>query len=154
MDLRKFFKEAEKKEWVKNPREWLIPLLQKVQEEVGFVSNEAINSISKLLKVTQNEVYGVVTFYAQFRFTPRGKHNVKVCLGTACHVRGGENIMDTIKRELGVEVGEVTADRKFDLERVACVGCCALAPVVVVDNKDVHAKIVTTKVKDILKKYE
>jgi NADH-quinone oxidoreductase subunit E len=136
------------------PREALIPLLQKVQGSLGFFDKDTITAISKALKLTENEVYGVATFYAQFRFTPRGKHNIKVCLGTACHVRGGEIIMDAVKRELGVEVGGVTSDRKFDLERVACIGCCALAPVVVVDDKDVHAKMIPSKVRDILKRYE
>jgi NADH-quinone oxidoreductase subunit E len=135
-------------------RERLIPLLQDEQENRGFISPEGVRSIAASLGATESEVYGVATFFAQFRFTPRGKHNIKVCLGTACHVKGGENIMEAVCRQLGVKIGSVTADGRFDVERVACVGCCAIAPVIVVDNKDVHAKLTPVGVRDVLNKYE
>ncbi len=131
----------------------LVPLLQAIQRNVGYISEEAVASIALAMGISESVVFGVASFYAQFRFTEPGRHKVKVCLGTACHVRGGENILSTLERELAIRVGKVTADKKFELERVACVGCCALAPVVVVDN-DVHGKLMTAKVRDILKCYE
>ena len=113
----------------------LIPVLQRVQEADGYLSADAIRRVSRWLKVSENEVYGVSTFYAQFRFSPPGKHHIKVCLGTACHVRGGEQMLDVLGRRLGIGPGETTDDREYDVERVACLGCCALAPVVTVDDK-------------------
>jgi len=131
----------------------MIPILQKVQEKEGFLSEDAINEIANFLKVSANEVYGVATFYAQFRFSHPGDHTVKVCLGTACHVRGAGQVLETVERELHCKQGEVTTDHKFGLERVACFGCCALAPVMVVDKK-VYSKMSTTKVKDVLAEYK
>jgi NADH-quinone oxidoreductase subunit E len=131
----------------------LIPILQKVQEKFGYLPKEAIPEIAKSCVMSESEVFGVASFYAQFYFTPRGKHTVKVCLGTACHVRGGERILDEIKRELDVESGGTTKDGKFSLERVACFGSCALAPVLVVD-KDVYGRMTVSKGKDVLTKYE
>lgn len=133
-------------------REALIPILQKAQGRFGYLSEAAISDIAKLLRISENEVFGVASFYAQFRFTRPGKHTVKVCLGTACHVRGGENILESVERDLGVSSGEVTPDYQFGLERVACFGSCALAPVMVVDN-DVYGRMTVTKAKDILGKY-
>jgi NADH-quinone oxidoreductase subunit E len=108
--------------------------------------------ISHLLDVSPSEVFGVATFYAQFRFTPPGEHTVKVCLGTACHVRGGEEILDNVSREVGVKSGETSKDGKFSLERVACFGSCALAPVMVVD-KDVYGRLTIQKAKEIIGQY-
>ena len=118
----------------------LIPLLQKAQEEEGFLSPEAIRRISRALKVSENEIYGVATFYTQFRFKPPGKYNLKVCLGTACHVGGGQNFMEVMETDKHIGHGETTPDGTFSLERVACLGCCALAPVVVV-NDEVHGRM-------------
>ena len=118
----------------------VIPLLQKAQAELGFISPEAVRAISRALKVSENEIYGVATFYTQFRFKPPGKHNIKVCLGTACHVGGGQNFMEVMKTDKNLGHGEITPDGKFSLERVACLGCCALAPVVVV-NEEVHGRM-------------
>lgn len=134
-------------------KEALIFILQKVQAQVGYISEEAISQIAKRLKLSESEVFGVATFYAQFRFTPPGKHNIKVCLGTACHVRGGERILEAVERELGIKPGETTPDLKFNLERVACFGCCALAPVVVVDDK-VHSKMTPNTVRKLLRRYQ
>ena len=118
----------------------VIPLLQKAQAELGFISPEAVRAISRALKVSENEIYGVATFYTQFRFKPPGKHNIKVCLGTACHVGGGQNFMEVMKTDKNLSHGDITPDGKFSLERVACLGCCALAPVVVV-NEEVHGRM-------------
>ncbi len=118
----------------------IIPLLQKAQEEQGFIAPDAVRAISRAIKVSENEIYGVATFYTQFRFKPPGKHNIKVCLGTACHVGGGQNFMEVMKTDKNLEHGEITPDGKFSLERVACLGCCALAPVVVV-NGEVHGRM-------------
>ena len=104
------------------------------------------------MRTSESVIYGVATFYAQFRFTRPGEHQCKVCMGTACHVRGGELIMDTVQRELGVESWGTTSDYKFSLERVACFGCCALSPVVVVDNT-VHSRMTPSKVKQLLDSY-
>lgn len=130
----------------------LIPLLQKAQETVGYLSKEAISEIAKFSRMSQSEVFGVASFYAQFRFTRHGQHSLKVCLGTACHVRGGRRILERVEKETGVECGGTTEDYKFSLERVACFGSCALAPVMVVD-KDVYGRMTTAKVKDVLSRY-
>jgi len=130
-----------------------IPVLQKVQEKLGYLSEEAISEIANFLGLSENEIYGVASFYAQFRFERQGEHVVKVCQGTACYVRGGRRILDTVKHELGIQPGETTEDYKFSLERVACFGACALAPVTVIDNT-VHAKMTTTEVKQLLAQYQ
>ncbi|MFH0982530.1 MAG: NADH-quinone oxidoreductase subunit NuoE [Planctomycetota bacterium] len=113
----------------------LIPVLQKVQQTEGYLSGDAVRRVSRWLKVSESVVFGVATFYAQFRFTAPGRHHIKACLGTACHVQGGEQMLDVLQRRLGVKPGETTADGEYDLERVACLGCCALAPVVMIDAK-------------------
>ena len=130
----------------------LIPVLQKVQEQLGYLSEEAIAEIAKVTGISASEIFGVASFYAQFYFTPRGNHTVKVCMGTACHVRGGESILEEVKRKLNVEAGETTADCNFSLERVACFGCCALAPVMTVD-KTVYPEMTRTKVTEILHRF-
>ena len=129
----------------------LIPVLQKIQEKFGYLPEEAISEIAKFSRMSESEVFGVASFYAQFYFTRRGQHTVKVCLGTACHVRGGERILDEVKKELGVEPGDTTEDYKFSLERVACFGCCALAPVMTVD-KTVHTKMTRSKAVETLQR--
>lgn len=136
----------------KGERGALIPALQAVQEKLGYISEDAVLLISRLLDLSPSEVFGVATFYAQFRFTPPGEHTVKVCLGTACHVRGGEEILDNVSREVGVKSGETSKDGRFSLERVACFGSCALAPVMVVD-KDVYGRLTIQKAKEIIGQY-
>lgn len=131
----------------------LIPVLQKVQEAEGYLSAESITEISHFLDVSENDVYSVASFYAQFRFTRPGDHIIKVCLGTACHVRGGERILDNVERELDIQPGQTTSDYKFGLERVACFGCCALAPVMVVDQ-NVYSRVTPAKTKKILELYK
>jgi len=129
--------------------EILIPLLQKIQETLGFLAREAMEKVAVHLGIPESEVYGVATFYNQFRFNPPGKHPVKVCVGTACHVKGASVILESWERRLNIKVGQTTPDREFSLERVACVGCCALAPVAMVGEK-VHGHMAPTKVDGLL----
>ena len=127
----------------------LIPILQQVQNSLGYLPREALVEIAAFLGATEVAVFGVASFYNQFRLTRPGKHPIKVCTGTACHMRGGNLILDGWERELGVAVGAVTPDGEFSLERVACVGCCALAPVTVVDDI-VHGNVSPTRIKGLL----
>jgi NADH-quinone oxidoreductase subunit E len=131
----------------------LIPILQMVQETVAYLPAQAIKIVSDHLGIFESEVYGVATFYNQFRFHPPGKHPIKVCLGTACHVRGGDIILENFERKLGIHAGETTADREFSVEKVACVGCCALAPVAIIDE-DVHGHMAPSKVEGLLMRIE
>jgi NADH-quinone oxidoreductase subunit E len=134
-------------------RENLIPILQKVQAELGYLPREVMMEIGEFLGIPEMDVYGVVTFYNQFRLNPPGKHSVRVCLGTACHMKGGYIALDAWKRRLGIEAGETTPDREFDLDTVACVGCCTMAPVSVIDDKP-EAKVESTRVDGILLAFE
>lgn len=131
----------------------LIPLLQAVQGRYGYVSEEAIRQMSRLLKVSENQIYGVASFYSQFRFSEPGRHAVKVCLGTACHVRGGQILCQALERELAVAPGQTTNDKRYGLDRVACLGCCALAPVVAVDA-DIYSRMTVIRLKKVLDAYE
>ena len=127
----------------------LIPILQMIQERHHYVAPEALGIVAKHLEIPTCEVYGVATFYNQFRFNPPGKHPIKVCLGTACHVRGGEIILENFERKLEIHEGETTPDREFSIERVACVGCCALAPVAVI-GETVHGQMAPSKVEGLI----
>lgn len=131
----------------------LIPTLQMVQEELSYLPPEAIKIVADHLKIPKSEIYGVATFYNQFRFQPPGKYPVKVCLGTACHVRAGDIILENFERKLGICDGETSDDREFSLERVACVGCCALAPVAVI-GETVHGHMAPSKVEGLLLRIE
>ena len=128
----------------------LIPILQEVQEELGYLPEEAMLEIAKTTGLPESQVYGVATFYAQFYFSRRGKNQTKVCSGTACHVKGAARVLDTFERELGISCGTTSEDYEHTLETVACVGSCALAPVVVI-NDDVHGQVTTGSVGKILK---
>jgi len=130
----------------------LIPLLQKVQAEDGYLSREGLLRIHEETGVPLSQIYGVATFYAQFRFTPVGKHTVKVCHGTACHVNGAEDISQAIREEIGAGHGETTADGLFSVEKVACLGCCSLAPCIMVDETT-HGKLTPTLVRKVLRGY-
>jgi NADH:ubiquinone oxidoreductase subunit E len=130
----------------------LIPVLQDIQENFGYLSEEVVGELERLTGISANEIYGVATFYTQFRFSPPGQHTIQSCQGTACHVRGGRQILAELEQRLGVTAGRTTADGKFDLERVACIGCCALAPVVAVDGK-VHAQMTVKKIPSVLSQY-
>ena len=133
-------------------KESLIPVLQKVQEELGYLPEEAVSEIASFLGLSRSRIYGVASFYAQFRFERQGKHTVRVCQGTACHVRGGRRILEAVMQQIGIQPGETTEDYQFSLERVACFGSCALAPVMVVD-KTVCARMTTPKVRETLAGY-
>lgn len=130
----------------------LIPVLQEAQDIYGFLPEHCIKTIATALKIPPAKVFGVATFYAQFHLKPRGKHIVRVCLGTACHVRGGSKILEAIENNLGIKNGETTPDLHFTLESVACLGACGLAPVIMVDN-DAHGRLTPDKVANILNNY-
>ena len=119
---------------------------------MGYLPEDAVSEIASFLRVSESEVYGVASFYAQFRFQRPGEHTIKVCEGTACHVGGSARIMDEVERELCVQPGGTTENYKFSLERVACVGCCALAPVIVIDDT-VYGKMTAAKAKKTLTEY-
>ena len=131
----------------------LIPILQMIQEQHSYLAPEAIKMVAEHLDLAAGEVYGVATFYNQFRFHPPGKHQIEVCLGTACHVRGGDIILENFERKLGISYGETTEDQEFSIERVACVGCCALAPVTILD-KTVQGNMAPSKVEGLLLGFE
>jgi NADH-quinone oxidoreductase subunit E len=133
----------------KKDRRYLISLLQEAQQNFGYISNEAMLAIAGFLEIPGSTVYGIATFYNQFRFTPLGKYPVKVCMGTACHLAGGRLVLEAMARELDTEVGGITPDHEFSLDRVACVGCCALAPVVVIGDS-VYPRMTPPKVEEIL----
>ncbi|MEE9400611.1 MAG: NADH-quinone oxidoreductase subunit NuoE [Dehalococcoidia bacterium] len=134
-------------------RENLVPILQQVQAQLGYIPLEAMVEVAEFLKIPEMDVYSVVTFYNQFRLNPPGKHSVRVCLGTACHMKGGYIVLDAWKRRLGIDQGETTPDHEFDLDTVACVGCCTMAPVTVVDN-EAEGKTSPTRVDGILLSYQ
>ena len=130
----------------------LIPALQKVQEKDGFISRERMLEIHQQSGVPLAQIYGVATFYAQFRFHPVGKNIVRVCHGTACHVSGAKGITESLEDELGIVNGETTKDRLFTLETVSCLGCCSLAPVIMINN-DTYGNLLPKDIKKIVKGY-
>jgi len=132
-------------------RDELIPLLQEVQEQFRYLPPEAMQRIARFLRMPESTVFGVASFYAQFRFTPIGKNQVMVCRGTACHVRGAPQILEEVKRQLGIEEGETTPNLEYSLETVACIGCCALAPCFRINGK-VEAKATPKRVKEVFAK--
>jgi NADH-quinone oxidoreductase subunit E len=130
----------------------LIPLLQRVQEKFGYIPEEAIKQMSRFLRISENQIFGVASFYSQFRFVEPGKCTIRVCMGTACHVRGSQNILDEFRRWLHIEPGETTDDKLFTLETVNCLGACALGPIVVFDA-DYHGQMRIKKVEELIQKY-
>ncbi len=126
----------------------LIPILQDIQSEYGYLPEDTILEISKFMKIPESEIYGVATFYSQFRFTPIGKKHIMVCKGTACHVQGAPQIIEGIERHLDIKEGEVTLDLEYSLESVGCLGCCALAPCAMV-NDEVESKISLKNIKKL-----
>lgn len=130
----------------------LIAILQETQDVYGYLPKSVMKEISKLTDVPLTRIFGVVTFYSQFTLTPRGKHAIKICNGTACHVRGVDEVKEKVKEHLNVSEGETTADFKFTLETVACIGTCFLAPVMMVDDR-YFGKLTTESVTDIVKEY-
>ena len=136
----------------KKEKKKLIRLLQEVQTRLGYLPKKAMQEIASFLEVPEVEVWGVATFYNQFRFVPLGKHHTMVCMGTACHLAGGKLILEALERELEIKVGETAEDGNFSLERVACIGCCMLAPVTVIGNK-IYSKMTPFRVEEALIPY-
>lgn len=135
---------------ISDTRGMLIPILQETQRIYGYVPEEAAALIAERLGIYPSHVFGVLTFYAQFHLTPRGKHTIRVCAGTACHVRGGDRVIDRLEKVLGVGHGQTTPDFAFSFEKVACLGACGLAPVVMVDD-DAHGSVDPAKAEKIVR---
>ena len=131
----------------------LIAILQQVQKAEGYITSEAVTSISSHLSVSRSQIFGVASFYSQFKFNPPGRNSIRICLGTACHVQGGDFLLNALRSEIGISPNETTPDGRFDLERVACLGCCALAPVVMI-NDDIFSNMSVVKLQEILNRYE
>jgi len=130
----------------------LIPLLQSAQDHFGYIPRRAIKYISEVTRIPESTIYGVITFYSQFRLQPMGKHVVRVCDGTACHVSGAKMLIDIVQDELGIEVGDTTEDGLFTLFTVACLGCCSLAPVMML-NDETHGRLTAAAVRKLLRAY-
>ncbi|HPJ96968.1 MAG TPA: NADH-quinone oxidoreductase subunit NuoE [Syntrophales bacterium] len=131
----------------------LITVLQQVQAHKGYLEKEALERVARSMGVPTARIYGVVTFYAQFRLTPVGKHLIRVCHGTACHVQNADGLTEAVEGELGIKTGETTPDMLFTVESVACLGCCSLAPVIMVGEK-VYGKLSTDKVRKVTREYK
>ena len=127
----------------------LIPILQRVQGTYGYLPEAEMSEVARITKLPESRVYGVATFYAQFRLTPMGRNRVMVCRGTACHVRGAQQVLSELSRQLGIAEGETTSDQEYTLETVACVGCCALAPCVTINNQ-VHGRLTLKTVSKLM----
>lgn len=133
-------------------QENLIPILQDVQEVTGFLSQESVMEVSRYLNLPSSRIYGVATFYNQFRFSPLGKYHIQVCRGTACHVLGSATVLEEIEKAAGIKAGQTSRDGLFSIEVVACIGACGLAPVISV-NGNFHAKVTAASVREILDNY-
>ena len=133
--------------------EELISLLQSFQGKYGYISEENVSQIARFLKVSEGHIYGVASFYSQFYFKKPGDNTIRVCQGTACHVQGGEQLSQEIQKTLGIAPGETTPDRRFDLHEVACLGCCALAAVVEINDK-IYGKMTPDKLRAVLKDHD
>ncbi len=134
-------------------KEMLIPVMQKVQEHFGYLPRPAMEHVARRMRIPLSRLYGVTTFYAQFKMKPRGRYIIRVCKGTACHISGSPKIAERIEEILGIPGGETTDDLKFTLEEVACIGACALAPVIMI-NDNPHGRLTPDKMKEILDSYE
>jgi NADH-quinone oxidoreductase E subunit len=134
-------------------RDKLIPILQEVQEELGFLSKEAVVQVGEFLNLPVSKIYGVATFYNQFRFKPLGKYHIQICRGTACHVKGSESIVTALENILEVPTGETSKDGLFSSEVVACIGACGLAPIIAVNN-EFHAYVDSSSIKKIIRTYK
>ncbi len=130
----------------------LIPLLQSAQDSYGYIPEKVIHYISELVNIPAAEIYGVITFYAQFRLKPLGKNLIRICEGTACHVNGARTVLSVLQDELGISTGETTDNGIFSLESVACLGCCSLAPVMMINN-ETHGNLTSEKIRKILGDY-
>jgi NADH-quinone oxidoreductase subunit E len=130
----------------------LVDILQDIQAETGYLPKEMLEETSRGLNVPQSRVYSVATFYRAFSLTPRGRHVINVCMGTACHVRGAVKVLESIQKQLGIKTGETTKDLKFTLETVNCVGACALGPMVII-GEDYHGEMTPEGIVSVLKQY-
>lgn len=130
-----------------------IRVLQQAQNLVGYLPPPVLETISRTMRIPLSEIYGIVSFYSYFSMLPKGKHVIQVCMGTSCYVKGGQRILNTLKKDFGLESGGITPDGKFSLETVRCLGCCGLSPVIAI-GKEVHQKIKSSQLKDILSSYE
>jgi len=139
-------------DFTKFPRQLnqLIPILQYCQGQKGYISRATVNRISEFLGISEAHVYGVASFYTQFRFEKPGDHQIRICMGTACHVQGGEVLSEEIQKIIGIRPGEISQDQKFEFHEVACLGCCAQAPVVEINGK-IHGKVTRKKLNKVLK---
>jgi NADH-quinone oxidoreductase E subunit len=131
----------------------LLQALQEAQGIMGYLPIEVQKMVAEALNITLSEVYSTITFYSFFSLKPRGKYQIRVCLGTACYVRGAEKVLDRLKTELGIEVGETTDDAKYSLDACRCIGACGLAPAIII-NDEVYGRLTADKIPDILKKFE
>ena len=136
----------------KGKKSEIIPILQDIQSNFGYLSETTMKEVAKFTNVSESEIYGVATFYTQFRFTPKGKKHVAVCTGTACHVTGAQQIIEGMERHLNIKEGETTADGEYSLESVGCLGCCALAPAAMVNN-EIKSKLSLRSIKRIFRGY-
>jgi len=134
-------------------RDKLIPILQEVQEAEGYLSRSSVELIGSHLNLPVSRIFGVATFYNQFRFEPKGKFHIQICRGTACHVKGSAKLLDSLTKALGIQPGKTTRDGQFSLEVVACIGACGLAPVISV-NGEFHARVESDQVATILDSYK
>ncbi|MCP4724408.1 MAG: NADH-quinone oxidoreductase subunit NuoE [bacterium] len=130
-----------------------IPLLQEIQNRHSYLPEDLVEAVACEANLPASRLYGVATFYSQFRFTPQGKHLIRLCKGTACHVAGADKISYIVEQELGIKEGETTDDLLFSFESVACLGCCSLAPVLMIDD-EIYGKLTTSKIKKIIKEYK
>ena len=130
-----------------------IRVLQKVQGLIGYLPREALQIVSKEMRIPLSELYGITSFYSFFSMVPKGKYVIQVCLGTSCYVKGGQKIIDSLNKDFGLESGSITPDGKFSLQTVRCIGCCGLSPVLAI-NEDVHRKVKPSRLKEILSSYE
>jgi NADH-quinone oxidoreductase subunit E len=127
----------------------LVPILQRMQQDFGYLSDDAMRRIAHFLKVPESSVYGVATFYAQFKFVPVGRNIIRVCRGTACYIKGSPRILEEMEKQLGIKAGETTPDMEYTLETVACIGACALAPTMTIEG-ETYGKMTTKKVAEVL----
>jgi NADH-quinone oxidoreductase E subunit len=134
-------------------REDLIPILQEIQGNIGFLSEQAIIAVGQHLQLPTSKIYGVATFYNQFRFEPKGKYHIQVCRGTACHVLGSATVLDQLQKYLKIKADQTTKDGKFSIEVVACIGACGLAPVISI-NGEFYAKVTSQSIKEIIESYK
>ncbi|NLN56178.1 MAG: NADH-quinone oxidoreductase subunit NuoE [Clostridiales bacterium] len=149
-------KDKELKEFIEKFKDTpgpLMPIMQKAQELYGYLSFETQNFIAESLGIPVSDVYGVATFYAQFSLEPKGEHVISVCTGTACYVRGAQAVLEEVEKELGINSGSTTPDGKFTIQDTRCLGCCGLAPVMVIGS-DVYGRLVPSDIKGILEKYK